>query len=117
MSDDYEPLKIKEGDRFPDVEIIVRDENGAIVDLTDATATFSLRKAREPGAIVIADADAVVTNPGGGGLAYQWQSGDDLEPGTYEGEFYVTPSAGNGDPFHCPTEGYIVVVVEERVNP
>lgn len=105
---------IKQGDLFPDFETVVRDEDGVAVDITDAVALFSMRKARDPSSVKIDGALAEVTSGAGGQVVYRWQSGDTDEPGTYEGEFHVTPFAG--DRFRVPTTGYIEIVVEESVG-
>jgi len=107
-------VTVKQGDLFPDVETTVRDENDAVVDVTGATVVFSLRPARAPATDTIAQATAIVVDGPNGQIAYRWQSGDtDLAAGTYEGEFLLTPAVG--DPFRCPTSGYIPVYIEETV--
>lgn len=106
---------IKQGDRFPDLTTTVRDENGDAVDLTDATLTFSMRKARDPDTVVVDAAEAALVNDGAyGEISYAWGPDDTEEPGTYEAEFHITPQAG--DKFRVPTDGYIAVVIEERVG-
>lgn len=107
---------IKQGDLFPDIEAIVKDENGTIVDVTGATVTCSMRHSRDP-ALLVLDGDAAeVVSPGTNGkIRHVWASGEtELDPGTYEAEFKVTPTVG--DPFRVPTSGYIPVIVEERVG-
>jgi hypothetical protein len=106
-------LTVKAGDLFPDVEEVVTDENDVPVDITGATVKFSLRKARDPSTVVIASADGVITDGPAGRLAYRWQTADQtaVTAGTYEYLFRLTPTTG--DPFHAPTEGWGVIVVEE----
>jgi hypothetical protein len=106
---------VKQGDLFPDVETTVRDENGAVVDLTAATVTFSMRRAREPGSVKINGAAGVLVDGPNGKIAYRWAGSNTDTPGTYEGEFRVTPTGG-ADPFHVPTDGYIEIVIEEKIG-
>lgn len=110
-------LIVKQGDRFPDVEEVVKDETGAIVDLTAATVKFSMRPARrgtDPNAVSLSLVAATLVNGPLGKISYQWGANETNTPGTYEGEFFVTPSGG-GDAFHVPTDGYIEIVIEPKV--
>src|SRR5690348_13751737 len=106
-------LIVKQGDLFPDVITTVKDENGVVVDLTAATLTFSMRKSRNPTVKVNAAAGALV-DAVNGKISYSWQGTDTDTPGTYEGEFRIVPSGG-GDPFKVPTDGYLTIVIEEKV--
>jgi hypothetical protein len=104
---------IKQGDLFPPIDEIVKDENNVVVDVTGATIKFSMRKARDPTSIKIALIAGSVINGPLGKIRYQPAGSDTDTPGTYEGEFQVTPAAGNA--MRVPTDGYITVVVEEKV--
>jgi hypothetical protein len=106
---------VKQGDLFPDVEDIVLDENGAVVDVTGATIKFSMRPARDPATVSLDEQDGSVVNGPQGKIKYQWLSGQtDITAGTYEGEFTIDPAVG--DTFRHPTEGFITVVIEERIG-
>lgn len=103
-------LIVKQGNKFPDVEEIVTDENDVPVDITGYSITFSLRRARDPATKDIQDGGAVVTNGPAGAMAYQW--GLTLPPaGTYEYLFKLVPPTG--DPFYAPTAGWGVIVIED----
>ena len=107
-------MVVKQGDLFPPVITTVKDELGAVVDLTGATAIkFSMRKSRDPTSIKLNLATGALNGSGSDGkVKYQWVGTDTDTPGTYEAEFRVTPASGN--PFRVPTDGYIPIVVEEK---
>lgn len=105
---------IKQGDLFPDVIHVITDENGAPIDLTGAVVTFSMRSTRDPSNVVVNDQTGSVVSGPAGKIKYEWQSGDTAEPGTYDGEFYITPDGGES--FRAPTDGYVTVYVEEKVG-
>jgi hypothetical protein len=105
---------VKQGDLFPTVLTTVRDENGAVVNLTGATnIKFSMRKSRDPSSIKVDQAAGTLVDGPNGKIGYTWVGSDTDTPGTYEGEFRVTPSSGS--PFRVPTDGYIAVIVEAKV--
>lgn len=104
---------IKQGDLFPPIDDIVKDENDVVVDVTGATIQFSMREAREPSSVKISLANGSVVNGAQGKIRYQPAGTDTDTPGTYEAEFRVTPLIGN--PMRVPTTGYITVVVEAKV--
>lgn len=105
---------VKQSDLFPDVITVVKDENGVVVDLTGASVKFSMRKARDPTSIKIDAVNGVLVSGTLGKISYVWAAGNTDTPGTYEGEFRVTPAAG--DAFRVPTTGYIEVRVEQKVG-
>lgn len=103
---------VKQNDLFPSVIETVKDGNGNPVDLTGAAVKFSMRPARNPGtptlALVAANIFGLATN---GQVQYQWSAGDTAVPGTYEAEFQILPAVGAA--FRVPTDGYIVIVIEQ----
>lgn len=107
---------VKQGDAFPDVEHDVVDENGNSVDLTGAAVVFYMRNARAPSSVKVNGAAGVLVIPNPAKIAFRWATnGSDTDvPGTYEAEFRVTP-AGGGDPFRVPTDGYLEVIIAEKV--
>lgn len=107
-------LIIKQGDLFPDVETTVTDENGAVVNLTGATLKFSMRKARDPATVKIDQANGILVDGPTGKIKYALAGLDTDTPGPYEGEFRVFPTAG--DAFRVPTDGYIEIIIEEKVG-
>jgi len=106
---------VKRGDLFPDVEAIVKDENGNVVNTTGATILFTMRAARNTSYRPVQAAAGVVVNGPLGKIGYNWISGDtEIAAGTYEGEFKVSGLVGG--PYRVPTDGYVTIVVEERLS-
>lgn len=106
---------VKQGDLFPDVITVVKDENGVVVDLTGATLVkFSMRLARDPSIIKVNNGTGDLMSGPQGKIRYQWQGTDTDTPGTYEGEFRVTPQAG--DPFRVPSDGYETIIIGTKVG-
>jgi len=106
---------VKQGDLFPDVETTVKDENGVVVDITGTSQiTFSMRNSRNPSSVPINGAAGVLVNGPQGQIAFRWGAGQTDVAGTYEGEFKLTPAAG--DAFRVPTSGYITVIIEPKVG-
>lgn len=108
---------IKSGDRLPSLSATLEDANG-VVDLTAATVQFRLAtsvatpdgcggETYAPGSVVFTSA-AVVLDPVGGTVRYDWGSNDTATPGFYLGEFVATFS---GKSWSFPTTGFIPVSI------
>lgn len=109
-------ITVKQGDIEPDIEITVKDDDGNVIDVTGYTVKWSMQNARLPGTPVLNDKDGEVVDGTAGLIAYRWSAADTQQaPGTYEGEFLVTPNDGN-DPMHVPTNGKIIVHIEDRIG-
>lgn len=107
-------VKVKQGDLFPPVQTTVKDETGAVVNLTGAAVQFSMRKARDPGTVPLSLVAGVVVDGVNGKIGYNWGAAETNYDGVaFEAEFRVTPQAGN--PFRVPTEGYITVLIGDAV--
>ena len=105
---------VKQGDLFPDVVTVVKDENGAVVDLTGVTSVrFFMRSSRDPTLIKVNNAAGILVSGPLGKISYVWSGTDTDTPGTYEAEFRVTPVTG--DSFRVPTSGYELVIVEPKI--
>lgn len=107
---------VKQGDLFPDVITVVKDENGVVVDLTGVTnVRFFMRSARDPSVVKVNNAAGALDGAGTlGRVKYQWAGTDTDTPGTYEAEFRITPASG--DPFRVPTSSYELVIIEPKVG-
>lgn len=104
---------VKQDDLFPPVDATVTDADGTVVDVTGATIKFSMRNSRSPSTVKVNGATGSIVDAAAGKIRYTMVGTDTDTPGTYEGEFQVIPS--QGDSMRVPTEGYITVVVEEKV--
>ena len=105
---------VKQGDLFPDVFTTVRDENGAVVDVTGCTVKFFMRNARSPTTYKVDNATGAVDNGPQGKIKYTWAGTDTDTPATYEAEWKVTPPAG--DAFRVPTTGYETIIIEAKIG-
>lgn len=105
---------IKRNDTRPEINIIVIDESsGNPLNLTGATATFSMKKAGAS-APKITRAAAQIADAAAGKVKYSWATGDTNDPGIYRAEFEVTFSGGGKATF--PGDGYIEVHILEDVD-
>lgn len=78
---------VKQGDRLPDVEAVLRDRDG-IVDLTTALSV-AFHMSQRGGTKTVNGAGSV-TDAAGGAVRYQWAAGDTDTPGVYLTEWEVT---------------------------
>lgn len=87
-----EPIAIVLADVLPDFVFTVQDQDGALVTLTAATATFSIRKA---GTTTITNATPACTvTPATSTITYDLLTADFPRSGLYEGELAITFSGG-----------------------
>lgn len=105
---------VKQGDTLPALDVaVVKDSDGSVVDLTDATAVqFRMRSvnARPAGAFKVNAAGSFVSKPAGT-LRYAWIAGDTDTPGRFVGEFVITFTGGGV--MTVPTRGGLEIVVED----
>ena len=101
---------IKKGATSPALPWTVVDQDGAVVDLTGATAcTFVMRT--QTGIAPSTNLSAAFTDRTNGLVTYTWTATDTATAGTYMGEFHITQS--DGTLIVAPPFGYIEVSVEE----
>ena len=102
---------IKQGDTSPYLQVTLKDGDGAVVNLTGATAVFSMRRG---GSTTVSEQSATVVSPATAGVVrYTWGASDTATPGMYEGEFEVTFSGGEIQTY--PNAGYIEINVLEQI--
>lgn len=106
-------IRLKRNDTSPALRLTARDDQGAVVDLTGASAKFLMRGAFPPRASKV-DAAAVVETPAGGVLRYDWVAGDLDTAGNFDAEFEVTLSGGGLETF--PKDGWLRVTVDEDLG-
>jgi hypothetical protein len=83
------------------------------VDLTAATAVkFIMREESSVGSAKV-NAAAVITDAANGRVEYTWTTGDTDTAGTYNAEWEVS---WGGDKQTFPSEGYLVVIVEDDLG-
>lgn len=105
---------IKKDDTAPALAIqIIRRDNNNPLDLTGASATFSMKRVVDATPKVAAQS-CIVTDATNGKLEYRWATADCDEAGTFRAEFKIT--LGDGTKTTVPGSGYIEVEVLERIE-
>lgn len=108
------PFTIRQNDRLPTFEVVLRDRNGP-VELTSATVRLHLVRTRRRSLVLNVPATPAVDQSGEdrGRVFYEWAVGNTAVPGDYEAEFEVTFLSGKKETF--PNEGYIPVLVTPQL--
>jgi hypothetical protein len=99
---------IKRGDTSPALSRVLRDGNGAAINLVGATVVFSMWLRGAPATINKA---AATVGPANGQVVYAWQVGDTAQAGAYFGEFKVTYADGTIETF--PNDSNMVILVNQ----
>lgn len=102
---------IKQSDDDPVISATLTDDEGAAVDLTNATVDFHMAEPR--GGQTVVDASATIVDAANGDVEYQWASSDTSKAGRYRAEFQVTYSDGDVETF--PNVGYETVFIDEQI--
>lgn len=101
---------IKNGDTSPALRAVLKYDDGSVVNLTDASVRFHMRRYGEE--TVLIDEPASVVSIAGI-VEYPWIVADTDEVGKYEGEFEVTYSDDTIETF--PSNGYIRIDVVKAI--
>ncbi|AUX08920.1 hypothetical protein AArcSl_1289 [Halalkaliarchaeum desulfuricum] len=101
-----ESFHLKAGDTSPQIEAVLRSNDGNPVDLRDAEILFRLRAPRG-GDVLVEELAEVVDEDGL--VRYTWDEEDTDEPGRYRAEFVV--EYVNGDVESFPNDGYHDVII------
>lgn len=80
-------FNIKQNDTSPALAANLTDVEGDPIDLSGAAARLHMR---EMDGTVVIDTACTITSYSGGGVRYDWQTGDTDTPGHYLAEFQVT---------------------------
>lgn len=81
-----------QNDRLPELTITLYDEDGAVVDLSSATITFSMVNKIDGNVKLNKQSCSLVTDGSDGKFKYSWASGDLDTAGIFLGEFEITIS-------------------------
>lgn len=106
-------FSLKRGDSRPALKVTVKEADGDLVDLTGATVTFHLARARDGLAKTLAGS-VTVESAVDGTVRYDWAAADTAEAGDFQGEFRV--DYGSGVVLTAPSEGHILVRIVDRVT-
>jgi len=112
-----EEFYIKKNDLQPNYYAQIKDSDGTVVVITDATIRCTMQNART-GALKIDRQDTGINISDGtnGKFEYQWQPGDTDTPGKYYIEFEVTPIVGGKFTVPASYEDRAVVIVLESLD-
>jgi hypothetical protein len=104
---------MKQNDTAPSLAIkVINKSDGLPLDLTGASAVFSMRLEGET-TPKVDGSSADVYDEAGGRVRYDWAAADTDTVGVYEGEFEVTLLGGGIVTF--PQDGYIKITILEEV--
>jgi hypothetical protein len=105
-------FRMRRGDLQAYYYASVVDSDDVAVDLTGASAVFSMRSV--DGTLKIDRKAAVITAATSGYLEYRWASGDTDTAGEYYIEFEITPSSGGK--FTLPAYDKAVVIITDDLD-
>jgi hypothetical protein len=115
MKASYKTFTIKKGDTAPPLAIqIVQDSDNLPLDLTSATATFTMYRNEDGSSVKTNASTATIYAASDGKVRYDWDAADTDTPGTYYGEFTITLQSGKKTT--SPPEGYIVVEILDKLG-
>lgn len=104
---------IKQNDTAPSLKATLKDGDGNVINLTDASVRFHMRTVG--GASSVVDAAATVNSPATAGVVqYDWVAADTVTTGAYQAEFEVT--YGNSKIESFPNNGYIRVQIVDDIT-
>lgn len=103
-----DPFTIKQGDTLENLVRTLKNSDGSIMDLTNATVKFTMRLGANAPKV---DEQSVDTLDGQveDNATYVWQDGDTDTPGTYDSEYEVTFQGG--EILTVPNDGHMSVTV------
>lgn len=101
---------IKQNDTQPRMLATLKDGDGDVIDLTDASVRFHMRSSA---GTVVTDAAAVIVTAASGLVRYDWSASDTQAVGTYQAEFEVTYADATIETF--PNSGYIRVQIGDDI--
>lgn len=113
-------FNIKKKDSSPALRVVLQDDAGNAVDLTNASGVnfHMFLKSDFPGGSIKVEAAADIVNPPGvdGVVEYAWETdgSDTNEVGIYYGEFEVTWTAGGRTTF--PNYTYLVISIIDDLD-
>lgn len=104
---------IKQNDTSPSIRATLKDGDGNVVNLTDASVRFHMRTIG--GTTTKVDADASIVSPNTSGIVqYDWAASDTDTVGSYQAEFEVTYGDLSVETF--PNNGYIRVEITDDIT-
>lgn len=103
---------IKQGDTSPNLNAVLKDGNGQVIDLTGATITFRMSPINSETLTV--NKLASIASAQDGSVTYGWQSSDTSAVGSYYAEFEVLAANGTVETF--PNKGYVRIEITDDLG-
>ena len=105
------PFTIKQNDTSPSVEARLKQADGTVVDLTNASVNFHMKSLD---GVVKVSAAAAISDATNGVVQYDWEASDTTDVGTYYAEFQVTYPDNSVETF--PNNDNLSVVIRSELN-
>lgn len=105
-------LPMKKGDLLPEISAQLIGADGAALNLTGCTVTFTMRT--QKGVLLVNAQPATIVTAAEGRVKYTWQAGDTATIGTHDAEWVVTyPGAKQ---LTVPNRGYDQIEISARLT-
>lgn len=85
---------IKSDDQLPEIQAVLKDDDGNVVNLTGVDGVRFIMKNKQTGETKV-DAPATIITPAAGLVKYSWEPEDTDTVGVYNGEFEVEFTSGD----------------------
>jgi len=103
---------IKQNDTAPSIEAALKDSNGRVKSMANASVVRFHMKDENGNALVTSGVGTIV-NATKGIIAYEWQTGDTSNTGIHSAEFQIEYTNGQIETF--PNTGYIKVIIKDEL--
>lgn len=99
-------------DTLPNLDVTLTDSNGAAIDLTDSTVTFTMVDATDITSQQVTEQECLILSGQGTGMVrYLWDSEDTNTAGAYLAQFEIIYDSGGK--LTVPTTDSLVIVILE----
>ncbi len=103
---------LKRNDTDSELQVTLKDADGAAVDVTGATIVFTMFKKGRANPKVN-KASVTLTNASSGIVTYSWVAADTNEAGEFLGEFQVTYAGSRIQTFPNREEDRLIVIIRK----
>jgi|TARA_B110000977_G_scaffold83655_1_gene111735 hypothetical protein len=103
---------IKQNDTAPSIEAGLKDSNGRVKSMANAS-TVKFHMKDENGLPLVTNGLGTIKSPTKGVVAYEWQTGDTANTGIHSAEFQIEYNNGQIETF--PNTGYIKVIIKDEL--
>lgn len=114
---DVHDFVIKQDAISPNLDAVLKNQDGDPVDLSGATVRFRMRAADADSRQV--DSPATITDAANGEVQYGWSDGDTDTVEHFNAEFAVDYNGGTGNNFdpneYFPSDDYLIIRVMDHV--